>query len=46
MAGIMVKFVPAQTRVFPNAGFTNSVLVFSGYSVAEPIDGALELMRQ
>jgi len=46
VAGIMVQFVPAQTRVFQQMGFTNSVLVFSGYSVAEPIDGALELMRR
>ena len=44
VAGVMVRFVPAQTRVFPNSPYTNSVLVFSGYSVAEPIDGALELM--
>lgn len=46
VAGIMTQFVPAETRVFPDAGYTNSVLVFSGYSVAEPIDGALELMDE
>jgi hypothetical protein len=46
IAGIMTQFVPVATRTFPQDGFTNSVLVFSGYSVAEPIDLALDLMRQ
>ena len=46
VAGIITQFVPAETRVFPDFGYTNSVLVFSGYSVAEPIDGALELMEE
>jgi hypothetical protein len=45
-AGIMTQFVPVATRIFPQDGFTNSVLVFSGYSVAESIDYALELVRQ
>lgn len=46
IAGIMVQFVPAATRVFADVGVTNSVLVYSGYSVSEPIDGALEIIRQ
>jgi len=46
IAGIITKFVPTETRVAPAVGVTNSILVNSGYGVAEPIDFALELMRQ
>lgn len=44
--GLMTQFVPVETRIFPQAGITNSVFINSGYGVAEPIDFALELMRQ
>lgn len=46
ITGIITEFVPVSTRMFPEVGVTNSVLVNSGYGVAEPIDFALELMRQ
>ena len=46
IAGLVTQFVPSKTRLFPKAGFSDSVLLNSGYSVAEPIDFALELMRQ
>jgi len=46
VAGIITQFVPVTTRVWPNAGITNSVLVNSGYGVAESIDYAIELMAQ
>jgi hypothetical protein len=46
VAGIITEFVPVATKVFPQVGVTNSVWVNSGYGVAEPIDYALELMRQ
>jgi hypothetical protein len=44
--GLMTQFVPVETRIIPQAGMTNSVIVNSGYGVAEPIDFALELIRQ
>jgi hypothetical protein len=44
LGGLMVRFVPASTRVFPNSGITNSILVYSGYSVAEPIEAVLRLL--
>lgn len=44
--GIITNFVPALTRVIPEAGITNSIEAYSGYSVVEPIDFAIELMRQ
>lgn len=46
VAGLVTEFVASKTRAFPKAGFPDSVLLYSGYSVAEPIDFALELMRQ
>jgi hypothetical protein len=46
VAGLITQFVPVSTRIFPQAGVINSVFVNSGYGVAEPIDYALELMRQ
>jgi hypothetical protein len=46
VAGLITQFVPVGTRIFPQIGATNSVLVNSGYSVVEPIDYAFELMRQ
>ena len=46
IAGIVTQFVPVKTRVEAEIGVTNSVMVYSGYTVAEPIDYALELMRQ
>jgi V8-like Glu-specific endopeptidase len=46
IVGIVTQFVPVVTKPFPQGGITNSALVNSGYSVAEPIDYALELMRQ
>lgn len=46
IAGIITAFVPAATRVFADVGVTNSILAYSGYSVAEPIDGAIELIGE
>lgn len=46
LVGIVTQFVPYLTRIDVQDNFTNSVLVNSGYSVAEPIDFAIELMRQ
>ena len=46
LCGLITQFVPIMTRIAPQIGVTNSDLVSSGYSVAEPIDYALELMRQ
>lgn len=46
IGGIISRFVPVLTRTNYDAGITNSVLVYSGYGVAEPIDFALELMKQ
>lgn len=46
VAGLITQFVPYQTRISPQIGVTNSDMVNSGYGVAEPIDYALELMRQ
>ena len=46
IGGLITQFVPIVTRIAPDAGVTNSYLVNSGYGVAEPIDYALELMRQ
>jgi len=44
--GIITKFVPVLTRPAPEIGETNSLPVYSGYSVVEPIDYAIELMQQ
>ena len=46
IGALITQFVPASTRIYPQAGITNSVLVNSGYGVAEPIDFALELIAQ
>jgi len=46
VVGIVTKFVPVLTRVEPTIPLTNSVAVYSGYSVAEPIDYAIELILQ
>lgn len=46
VVGLITQFVPVSTRIVPEIGATNSVFVNSGYGVAEPIDFALELMRQ
>lgn len=46
IAGIMVEFVPAASRIYASLGVTNSILAYSGYSVAEPIDVALDLIKQ
>lgn len=46
IVGLITQFVPVFTRMAPQANVTNSVMVNSGYGVAEPIDYALELMRQ
>jgi hypothetical protein len=46
IAGIVTQFVPYLTRIQPKIGITNEAIVNSGYSVVEPIDYALELMRQ
>jgi len=46
VGGLITQFVPIMTRIAPQIGVTNSNLVSSGYSVAEPIDYALELMRK
>jgi len=46
VAGLITQFVPIVTKVVPQIGVTNSYFVNSGYGVAEPIDYALELMRQ
>ncbi len=46
LAGLITQFVPVFTRTAPQIGLTNSFLVNSGYGVAEPMDYALELMRQ
>jgi hypothetical protein len=46
LVGLITQFVPVSTRIVPEAGVTNSVLVNSGYGVVEPIDFALELMRE
>lgn len=46
VGGLITQFVPFLTRMNPQIGVTNSDLVNSGYGVAEPIDYALELMRQ
>jgi hypothetical protein len=46
IGGLITQFVPVLTMVTPQIGTTNSVLVSSGYGVAEPIDYAVELMHQ
>ncbi len=46
IVGIITEFVPTETRVNPQIGVTNSILVNSGYSVVESIDYALDLMGQ
>jgi hypothetical protein len=46
IGGLITQFVPVMTRIVPQIGVTNSDLVNSGYGVAEPIDYALQLMRQ
>jgi hypothetical protein len=46
VGGLITQFVAVETRVAPQLGVTNSVLANSGYGVAEPIDYAIELMRQ
>jgi len=46
VGGLITQFVPVMTRIAPQIGVTNSDLVNSGYSVAEPIDYALDLMHQ
>ncbi|MGA3285568.1 MAG: hypothetical protein ABSD57_14060, partial [Verrucomicrobiota bacterium] len=46
LGGLITQFVPVTTKIAPQIGVTNSDLVNSGYSVAEPIDYALELIRQ
>ncbi len=46
LAGLITQFVPVFTRTAPQIGVTNNCLVNSGYGVVEPIDYALELMRQ
>lgn len=46
LAGLIVEYVPALTKLAPQFGVTNSAYVNSGYSVAEPIDYVLELMKQ
>jgi hypothetical protein len=46
IGGLITQFVPVSTKMFPQAGVTNSVFVNSGYGVAEPIDYAIELMRE
>lgn len=44
--GIITEFVPFATKLIPQIGVTNSDLVNSGYSVAEPIDYTIELMNK
>jgi len=46
IGALITQFVPVFTRINPQEGITNSVLVNSGYGVAEPIEYALELIRQ
>ena len=46
VAGLVTQFIPVMTRTNNYVGATNSIMVNSGYGVAEPIDYALELMRQ
>ena len=46
LAGVVIKYVPVVTDVDPGIGVTNSAFVNSGYGVVEPIDYALELIRQ
>ena len=46
IVGIVTQYVPDITPVNLSLGVTNSALANSGYGVAEPIDYALELMRQ
>jgi Trypsin-like peptidase domain len=46
LVGIVTQYVPNITPVNLSLGVTNSALANSGYGVAEPIDYALELMRQ
>ena len=48
IAGIIIEYVPVLTQLAPTAAVTNSSVSVanSGYGVAEPIDYALELMRQ
>jgi hypothetical protein len=46
LGGLITQFVAVETRIAPQVGVTNSILANSGYSVAEPIDYAIELMRQ
>jgi V8-like Glu-specific endopeptidase len=46
IVGIVTKFVPVLTRIESKLGLTNYIVAYSGYSVAEPIDYAIELMRQ
>jgi hypothetical protein len=46
VAGLITQFVPVFTRIAPQLGVTNTNMINSGYGVAEPIDYALELMRQ
>lgn len=46
VCGLVTQFVPVMTKIIPQVGVTNSDLVNSGYSVAEPIDYAIELLRQ
>jgi len=45
LCGIVTEFVPIFTRLAEEFGITNNTMVFSGYSVAEPIDYALEVMH-
>jgi hypothetical protein len=45
MVGVVTQYVPCLTRVAPGLGVTNSVIVNSGYSVAEPISAVLELIK-
>lgn len=46
VAGLVTQFIPIVTRTNSEVGVTNSIMVNSGYGVAEPIDYAFELMRQ
>jgi hypothetical protein len=46
IGGLITQFVPVFTRIDPEGGITTTNMINSGYSVAEPIDYALELMRQ
>jgi hypothetical protein len=46
MVGVVIEFVPTLSRLAPKYGVNNQSFINSGYSVVEPIDYALELIRK